>query len=168
MNENVRAIATDIPIIGGSLPAERNVRQCLGRYPTWFVRAARVSRIIFSNAPEVRDQIAMFEHGTRDLYMWQGVGVLMQKALGHELFHAVDDNFGADHFFTSTPEWIRIHREQSHFDIPKYGEQPLEYFADMGTKCFLLGPDKLRTTNPNEVTYITSFVFPTLQKEFDT
>jgi hypothetical protein len=34
------------------------------------------------------------------------------------------------------------------------------------TKIFLLGPDKLATTNPKEVQFITTFVFPTLQKEF--
>ena len=152
--------------VGGSSALQAKVRAAIARYPAWFSRGARLSRVIISSRPDVREQVAMYEHGTRDLYVCPEVGDLLQKAIGHELAHGCDDNFGKPHFFTSTPEWQRIHREQSHFDIPKYRDQPLEYFADMVTKLFLLGPERMRTTNPAEVTFITSWVFPTLTKEF--
>lgn len=156
----------DTPIVGGLPAFQRALRSAVEKYPPWFVRAARIKRYIVSSRPDVQQQIAMYEHGTRDLYVYPGVGSLLQKAIGHELGHAVDDNFGLPHFFTSTPEWQKIHAEQPHFDIDKYRDEPLEYFADCVTKVFMLGPDKLRTTNPKEVTFITSWVLPTLQKEF--
>jgi len=153
--------------IEGALPAfERLIRGALAKYPDWFVNAARVAKIVVSNRPEVKAQIAQMEHGTRILYVWPGVGDLLQKAIGHELAHGCDDNFGSPHYFTSTPEWIRIHRNQACFDLPKYREEPLEYFADMVTKLFLLGPTKLATTNPDEVKFITTFTWPLLMKEF--
>jgi len=114
----------------------------------------------------VKSQLAMYEHGSRILWIWPGLGSVLQKAIGHELAHGVDDNFGHPHYFTSVPEWRQIHRNQSHFDLPKYRDEPLEYFADMVTKLFLLGPARLNITNPAEVRFITTWVFPTLQKEF--
>lgn len=155
-----------IPIKGATLKFERAIRDALSKYPEWFVRAARIDHIEVSNAPDVKAQIAVYEHGSRKLSVWPGVGSMLQKALGHELFHAVDDNFNNPHFFTSTPEWKKIHADAGHFDIGKYATEALEYFADMGTKLFLLGPAKLRTTNPMEVQFITSWVIPTLQKAF--
>lgn len=156
-----------IPLVIGGTPAvQRAIRTAIGKYPAWYVRGARIKRVIVSTREDVKAQIAMYEHGTRDLYVWPGVGDLLQKAIGHELAHAVDDLYDKHHFFTSTPEWQRIHAEQPHFDIPKYRDEPLEYFADMVTKLFLLGPEKLNTTHHNEVTFILSWVFPTLQKEF--
>ncbi len=158
----------DFPIVGGSAVFQRAIRTAIGKYPPWYVRASRLSRVVVSTREDVKEQIAMYEHGSRDLFVWPGIGDLLQKAIGHELAHAVDDNFEKDHFFTSTPEWQRIHRNQSHFDIPKYRDEPLEYFADMVTKLFLLGPARLNTTNPAEVTFILSWVWPVLQKEFGT
>ena len=153
-------------IVGASPAFERQIRSAIERYPSWFVKAARLARVIVSSREDVKNQIAMYEHGTRDLYVYPGIGGLLQKAIGHELAHAVDDNFGLPHFFTSTPEWQLIHRNQSHFDIPKYRDEALEYFADCVTKLFMLGSTKLSMTNPAEVTFITTWVFPTLQKEF--
>lgn len=155
-----------IPIHGAPLTTERLIRAAVDRYPTWYVKAARVSKIVMSNRPDVREQIAMYEHGSRNLYVCPTVGDLLQKAMGHELAHGVDDNFGSPHYFTSTPEWRHIHQLQGYFDIPKYRDEALEYFADMVTKLFLVGPTKLAITNPLEVQFITSWVFPTLQKEF--
>jgi hypothetical protein len=153
-------------VIGGTPVFERLIRSAIEKYPSWCVNAARISRVIVSNRPDIKSQIAMFEHGTRDLYVWPGVGDLLQKAIGHELGHAIDDNFGHPHFFTSTAEWLKIHAAQSYFDIDKYRDEPLEYFADCFTKLFLLGPQKFATTNPMETKFITSWVIPTLQKEF--
>lgn len=155
-----------IPIVGAPAALGAKIRVALSRYPSWFVRGARVRKIIVSNREDVKQQLAMMEHGTRDLYVWTDIGDILQKALGHELAHGCDDIFDRKHYFTSTPEWARIHRDQSHFDIPKYREEPLEYFADMVTKLFLLGPARLSMTNPAEVKFITSWVFPVLQKEF--
>lgn len=154
------------PIVGGSPAIQRAIRAAFSRYPGWFTRAARIKRVVISTREDVKAQIAMYEHGSRDLFVWPGVGDLLQKAIGHELAHACDDLYDKLHYFTSTPEWQRIHAAQPHFDIPKYRDEPLEYFADMVTKIFMLGPVKLSTTNPNEVTFITSWFFPTLQKEF--
>lgn len=155
-----------VPILGGSSALQARIRSAITRYPPWFVRAARLARVIISDREDVKAQVAMYEHGTRDLYVWTGIGDLLQKAIGHELAHAVDDIFDNPHYFTSVPEWQRIHRNQAYFDIPKYRDEPLEYFADMFTKLFLLGPERLRTTNPAEVTFITTWVIPTLMKEF--
>jgi len=156
----------DLEFDGGSASLRTAIRTAILRYPSWFARGARLSKVIVTDRPDVRDQVAMYEHGTRHLYVSPDVGTLLQKAIGHELAHGCDDNFGRPHFFTSTPEWQRIHRAQPHFDIPKYRDEPLEYFADMVTKIFLLGPERLKTTNPAEVTFITTWVFPTLMKEF--
>ena len=155
-----------IPIEGATVVFERLIRAALDRYPKWYVNAARVAKIVISNSPDVKANIAQMEHGSRILYVWPGIGDLLQKALGHELAHGCDDNFGSPHYFSSTPEWIRIHREQAYFDIDKYRDEPLEYLADMCTKLFLLGPQKLSITNPNEVTFISTWMFPTLMKEF--
>ena len=155
-----------IPIEGASPVFEKLIRGVLARYPAWFVNAARIAKIVISTRPEVKAQIAQYHHESRILYVWPGIGDLLQKALGHELAHGCDDNFGSPHYFTSTPEWLRIHRDQAYFDLPKYAAEPLEYFADVFTKLFMLGSRKLSVTQPNEVTFLTTFVIPLLQKEF--
>ena len=155
-----------IPIEGASPTFERLIRSALAAYPSWYLNAARISKIVISTRPEVKAQIAQYTHETRVMYVWPGIGAMLQKAIGHELAHGCDDNFESPHYFTSTPEWVRIHREQAYFDIPKYREEPLEYFADVFTKLFMIGAPKLAITQPNEVTYLTTFVIPILQKEF--
>lgn len=155
-----------VRITGADAAFERAIRSVLQQFPSWFVRAARVDHIEVTSRPEVRQQVAMMEHGSRTLYVSPGAGAILTKALGHELAHGIDDNFGNPHWFTSTPEWTRIHRNQPYFDIDKYREEPLEYFADCFTKYFLLGEEKLKITNPDEVRFITTWVIPTLQKEF--
>lgn len=156
----------DIKIEGGTATMQRLVRGAFARYPSWYVDAARVAKVVITDRPDVKQQIAMYEHGTRVLYVTPGVGDILTKAIGHELAHGVDDIFGEHHFFTANPEWVKIHRNQSYFDIPKYRDEPLEYLADMMVKLFMLGPQKLSTTNPDEVRFITAVVFPTIQKEF--
>ena len=158
--------AQEIPISGGSAPFGRSVRGALAKFPGWFVKAARIAKIEITNRPDVVQQIAMFEHGSRVLFVSPGVGGLLQKALGHELFHAVDDNFNSPHFFTSTNEWRTIHQKAPYFDIQKYALEPLEYFADQGTKLFMMGAAKMMTTNPDETRFIAGWVLPTLQREF--
>lgn len=138
----------------------------LEAFPDWYVKAARLSRVEVTNRPDVRAQVAMYEHGSRCLYVYPGVGDLLLKAIGHELAHGADDNFGNPHWFSSTPEWAAIHAAQPYFDIEKYRDEPLEYFADMFVKLWLLGSEKLSTTNPQEVTFLTTWVIPTLQQEF--
>jgi hypothetical protein len=156
----------NIPIQGATPEYERAIRRCIATFPPWFVSAARVSKIIITSRPEIREQIAQYEHGSRHLYIYPGIGSMLLKAVGHELSHGVDDNFESSHFFTSSETWKHIHRNQGAFDIPKYELEPLEYFADMVTKLHLMGIDKMRTTNPDEMSYLTSYVFPTLKSAF--
>jgi hypothetical protein len=158
----------EIPIEGGSSQLQSAIRAAVSRYPSWLVRAARLTKFVITDRPDVKAQVAMFEHGSRNLYVWPGIGDLLQKAVGHELAHACDDVFDMPHYFTSVAEWQRIHRNQQHFDIPKYRDEPLEYFADCVTKLFLLGPARMSTTQPDEARFILSWVFPVLQKEFGT
>ena len=156
-----------IPVVGATPGLERAIRTTLASLPPWFVRAARVARIEVSNRPEVRAQIAQYAHGTRVLDVSPTVGDVLRKALYHELAHGIDDmGEEAPHYFTSTPEWSRIHAEQMYFDIPKYAEQPLEYFADQIAKFLMLGPDKHFTTHPKESTFIGTWVVPTLTQAF--
>jgi len=156
----------EVPVVGGTAALQRAVRGVLNSYPAWLLRAARLSRVTISSSPEVRAQVAVYNHGSREMDVSADVGGLMRKAVGHELAHAIDDNFGHPHHFTSTPEWRRIHREQPFFDLPKYRDEPLEYFADMMVKFLMMGGAKLRHTNPKELAFITSWVVPSLLAEF--
>ena len=154
-----------VEVVGGTAAMQKRIREAVARYPSWFVKAARVARFEVSDAPEVRDQIAVYQHGTRIVYVWSKIGALLQRAIGHELAHAIDDNFDQLHAFSNVSDWVQIHKNQSNFDLPKYGEIPLEYFADMVTKYFMYGPQKLSTTHPMEVVFINN-VFSILQEEF--
>lgn len=145
---------------------QRRIRLALDSFPSWYVKAARISGYEVTRRADVKDQIAMYEHGSRKIYVYDKVGDILRKAIGHELAHGCDDVFGNPHFFSSTPEWIRIHKNQGHFDIPKYSVEPLEYLADQIVKVFIYGPQKMALTNPDEVKFITTWVFPTLQREF--
>lgn len=157
--------ASSISIDGATVVYEKRIRTILDALPAWYVRAANLARVVVTNRPDVRQQVAMFEHGSRILWITPGVGDMLRKAIAHECAHGIDDNEGQHHRFSSTDEWKRIHANQSHFEIQKYEDEPLEYFADMVAKVMLLGAEKMRTTNPDEVSYVTTWVFPTLQKE---
>ena len=158
--------AQTVPVTGAGQTMERMIRRALGGFPAWFVRAARISRVEVTGRADVREQVAMYEHGTRVLYVSLQIGDLLQKAVGHELAHGCDDNFGNPHYFSSSTEWQRIHREAPFFDIPKYRDEGLEYLADQMVKFFMLGPERMRTTHWQEVTFISTWVVPTLQREF--
>lgn len=152
-----------VKIAGANQDVERKIRIALNFYPSWYIAAARIKKVELTSNPEVKAQIAMYEHGSRILYMSREVGDLILKAVGHELAHACDDIFGDKHYFSSMANWSMIHRNQGFFDIQKYRDEPLEYFADMMVKYFLLGEERLFTTNPNEVNFIRNVVFPALQ-----
>lgn len=157
-----------IPINSAAAGYERAIREVLESLPRWYVRAARVSRIEVSSAPEVRDQIAMYEHGSRRMRITPGVGkALLRRAISHELGHGCDDYLEQPHYFSGSDAWIKIHRIQSFFDHPKYAEQALEYFADMLSKVITQDVSRLAATNPYEVRFFTEWVIPTLQKEFE-
>jgi hypothetical protein len=123
--------------------------------------------VIVSTREDVKRQIAVYEHGSRNVYVSPGIGGLLQKALGHEMAHGVDDIFGSPHYFAGTPEWQSIHRRQSNFDIQKYADEPLEFFADMVVKNLLIGRTKMSITNPDETNYIWTAVFPILAENFN-
>lgn len=159
------AVAGTVPVKGANVPFTRAIREALGRYPDWFLRAARVKEVVVTDRPDVREQVAMMEHGSRILYVSPGVGGLLVKAVGHECWHGADDDpmgDGNPHYFSSSDAWRKIHRFQPHFDISKYRDEPLEFLADMGAKLFLLGPAKLEATNRLEVEYLTRVAIPTL------
>lgn len=153
-----------IRVVGVSGAYERKIRTALEFYPFWVIQAARVNYIEITNREDVRKQVAMYEHGTRILYIHSKVGDLLLKAIGHELAHACDDIFGMNHYFSTMSKWLIIHRNQGFFDIQKYRDEPLEYFADMMVKFFIIGEQSLFTTNPNEVNFIRNTVLPTLYK----
>lgn len=154
-------------IVEGSSSYARTIREVVGALPAWYVRAARVSRIEVSSAPEVRDQVAMYEHGSRRVRVAPGIGKdFLTRALAHELGHGCDDYSDHPHFFSSADAWQRIHAMQMSFDHPKYGVEALEYFADIFSKIILRGTTRLAVTNPYEVKFFSEWVIPTLQKEF--
>lgn len=153
-----------IRVVGGNSDYERKIRIALGFYPTWLVQAARINYIEITSREDVREQVAMYEHDSRILYVYSSIGDLLLKAIGHELSHACDDIFGMYHYFSTTTKWQMIHRNQGFFDIQKYRDESLEYFADMMVKYFMLGEQRLFTTNPNEVNFIRNTVLPTLYK----
>jgi hypothetical protein len=155
-----------IEIRGADPTYERRIRVALAKYPPWYVAGARVSYIEVSRRPDVLAQVAIYEHGSRHILLAPGVGDLLLKAIGHELAHGVDDMNGHPHYFSSTAVWRDIHASQAYFDIPKYRDEPLEYFADMMVKLMLLGRDKVWTTNPHEANFICGTVLPVLVENF--
>lgn len=155
-----------IEIVGAAPAFARLLRSTLASYPAWYVNAARISKVVVTSHPDVRSQLASYQHDSRILYVYPGIGSVLQKAIGHELAHGIDDNFGAPHYFSSSGVWLALHRGRAHFDSAKYAHEALEYFADMFVKFCLLGPTKLSTTHPAEVQFFTHAVIPLLQKEF--
>lgn len=135
------------------------------KIPSDLLRKARITSYKVSDRPEVVAQVAMFEHGTRILYIAPNVQrSLITKALLHETGHAIDDWLGVPHYFSSQTAWRTIHRNCSYFDIPKYRDEPLEYFSDVWAKYWLWGTDVLRVTKPDEVRFIELSVIPVLRK----
>ena len=142
---------------------DASIRRC----PPWLVKSARLDRVLVSSRPEIRAQQATFEHGSRTLYISDQIPQgLIERAVVHELAHAADDNFGSPHYFSSKWEWKRIHQQAQFFDIPKYAQESLEYFADMVAKYVLVGPVKLSISCSHEVQFVEQYVIPVLRKEF--
>jgi len=135
-------------------------------YPRWVHNAARISHIEVTRDQSVRSQIAHYEHGSRKLRVFEGIGrQLLNRAIGHELVHGLDDNYGSPHFFSATDEWRQIHRDQGHFDIQKYADEPLEYFADMFQKYLAFGHEKLALTHPAEAMFFAGYVEPVVRQQ---
>jgi hypothetical protein len=129
-------------------------------YPKWFAQSARISSIQVTGS--VKDQIAQYETGTRKIYLIPNAGTMLMKAVGHELAHGADDNFGNLHYFSSNSMWTVIHKNGRHFDLPKYADEQSEYFADMLVKCLMFGVDRIAMTQPAEAAYIAKKVIPLL------
>jgi hypothetical protein len=154
-------------VIGAPPAYEKRLRQALRLYPRWLVKAARLSRIILDSSPEVQQMVASYRHEDRSLHVYPGLGnTMLTKAMGHEMWHGADDNFGSPHFFSSNDVWGQIHRDQAYFDIPKYRDEPLEYFADIGVKFTLLGREKLNITAAREANFFENVVMPQLIEAF--
>lgn len=118
----------------------------------------------------MREQLAMYEHGSRCLFLSPDVPArTLVKAIGHELAHGAEDwseETGQPHIFSSTPAWKTIHQQARVFDIDKYRDQGLEYFADQLVKTLLLGYTRLMTTNGHEANFMAVVVIPTLMRIF--
>lgn len=153
--------------ISGAKPEyERKIREILEELPAWYVRAASISKILVTSKPEVRSQIARYQHEYRSIEVAPRVGGLLRKALVHELAHGIDDRPGNPHFFSTRPEFVSAHQRQGNFPIQKYADEALEHFADVVAKAILWPPPKLRIYYPEEANFIYGTVFPKLESEF--
>ena len=158
---------SDITIVGGTPEYERRIRTALRVYPPWLIRAARLSGVIIDTSPEMASMLASYRHEDRSLHVYPNLASMMlTKAIGHELWHGADDNYLHPHFFSSKDVWTQIHRDQAYFDIPKYREQPLEYFADIGVKISIYGSERLKIRASREVLFFEQVVIPKLLESF--
>lgn len=153
--------------IQAAVTYEKSIREALRRFPPWILSAARVSSISVAGGEYMRQVLALYEHGSRSIKVYPGLSRdLLVRAIGHEIMHAVDDNFDHPHVFSYQPGWLQLHRDRGYFEIPKYRDEPLEFFADIASKYFLLGRDRLQITYPEEVYYLETSVFPILRENF--
>lgn len=153
-----------IPVIGGSESEQANIRRILSEMPPWYLAGGRVSEIRIADDPEVREQRALYSHGTRDVKVAPRVGGLLRRALFHEWAHAIDDwaeEYGNPHVFSATQEWITIHRLVSAVEIRKYGSDMREHFADAVSLVFL--DQSYSRSHPREYRFVTGVVFPWIQ-----
>ena len=161
-----------IPVRGAIYRYENHLRQILGSLPSWYVIPARISRISVSSDPEVARQVAAYAHGTRNIQIAPGVGTLLERSLTHEIAHGLDDGAPNEsaHRFSRSPGWMAVHRQAQGFEIPKYRDEPQEYFADMMSKfvLYLAGSqtgNSLQRSHPREYEYIVREVVPALMRE---
>ena len=146
---------------------EKLIREAINRFPPWILSAAHVRDISVAGGEYMRQVLAMYEHGSRSIKVYSGLPRdLLVQAIGHEIMHAVDDNFDHPHIFSSQPNWLQLHRDRGYFTISKYREEPLEFFADIASKYFLLGRNRLQITHPEEVHFLETVVFPVLRENF--
>lgn len=158
-----------IPVYGANIAYERRIHDMVGGFPPWYTAAAKVRIFTVTPDPVVREQIAMYRHGTRDVLVSPGIGDILRRALAHELAHGFDDQTeinGNPHVFSTCGDWIAIHRAQPYFELPKYRDDPREYFADMASKTVLLGVKKMSISNPRETAFIGGLVFPALMGQY--
>lgn len=155
-----------VEIKGADPRYERQIREVLSRLPSWYVKAARINLIRVSRRADVMEQMAMYEHEGRVLYLAPNAGAALTKALTHELAHGCDDIFDTPHYFSTQPAWVAAHQHQPHFPLPKYRDEALEHFADVVAKAFLWAPQKLQIYYPAEAQFIYGEVFPVLMREF--
>ena len=152
-----------IEVRGAEPGYEAHIRRVLSSLPAWYVQSARVSRFVVNTSREVREQMAMYRHGTRDVLLAPAAGNLLQRALAHELAHGCDDEGPANpHRWSRTPDWMGIWKTASTYEIPKYRDEPQEYFADQLSKVVLLGAEKLQLSCPRETQYMVRVVLPVL------
>ena len=159
-------------VLGATPRYERYIRGVFSSFPEWYVSPARISRVTVTSDPDIAKQVAVYSHGTRDIQVAPGIGTLLERCLSHEIGHAVDDGAPSKstHRFSRAADWMSIHRNAHGFEIPKYRDEPQEYFADMLSK-FILSVAGSRTGNslqhshPREYQYILQVVVPILKRE---
>lgn len=161
-----------VVVSGAEARYESHIRRTLNSLPSWYVAAARLSRIVVSRDPGVIQQVAAYSHGTRELKVSPGIGTLLERTLAHEIAHGIDDAApsGSTHRFSRSREWMSVHRNALSFEIPKYRDEPQEYFADMLSKYILsvsgsMTGNSLQRSHPRESEYILQVVIPVLRHE---
>lgn len=81
----------------------------LKQLPPYLFRAARIQNIVISERPRASNEMAQYEHGTRNIYVLPGLNAdQIRKAMFHEIAHAIDDNFGVGHYFGESPAWAYL------------------------------------------------------------
>ena len=119
------------------------IARTISQLPRHFVRAARVAQIIITRKPAAENEVAQYEHGTRNIYLLPSLTpIRLKRSLIHELAHAVDDNFGVLHYWGESPHWIKLHHSLGAVGVPE-----VESFAEMMMQ-FLLNPVRFRRTSP--------------------
>ena len=161
-----------IPVYGASSDYERFIRGIILSLPSWYVVPARLSKIVVIKDPNLAKQVGAYSHGSRDLKLSPGVGTILERVISHELAHGFDDSkpSGSAHRFSRSDDWMFIHRNAQHFELPKYRDEPQEYFADMCSKYILhvagsRTGNSLQRSHPRESQYILDTVVPVLMRE---
>jgi len=81
----------------------------LKQLPPYLFRAARIQNIVISERPRASNEMAQYEHGTRNIYVLPGLNAdQIRKAMFHEIAHAIDDNFSVGHYFGESPAWAHL------------------------------------------------------------
>lgn len=102
-----------------------NPHDILTQLPPYIIKAARVSAIIVSERPRASNEMAQYEHGTRNIYVLPNLQPeMLKKAMYHEIAHALDDNFGVGHYFGESPAWATLSKQLN----PEY--PTIEMFAE--------------------------------------
>jgi len=153
-----------ISITGGSPDYHRAIRASLRWFPSWYVRASGVVSVEVNASEVVRKETAIYSHTSKAITLSPNLGVhTLRQALAHELAHGVDDQSDTrnhPHYFSASDVWLKLHAQQSSFDLEKQRNQPVEYFAAQLAKHVTMGSDRFRARYPEEYVFFSTWVVP--------